>query len=67
MHEIQKRKHAYWDTAFPGLTNLVLIKVVPERIDVINSKRGRGWQPGNLACAGRRVHDDSHGYKRTLK
>ena len=36
--EIQKRKRAYWDQAFPGLKNLTLIKVVPERIDVLNYK-----------------------------
>ncbi len=41
MAEIQKRKRAYWDQAFdPGLKNLVLIKVVPERIDVLNYKAG---------------------------
>jgi general stress protein 26 len=38
--EIQKRKRAYWDQAFPGLKNLVLVKVVPERIDVLNYKAG---------------------------
>ncbi len=40
MKEIQKRKRAYWDQAFqPGLKNLVLIKVVPERLDVLNYKQ----------------------------
>ncbi len=39
--EIQKRKRAYWEQAFePGLKNLVLIKVVPERIEVLNYKAG---------------------------
>jgi general stress protein 26 len=38
--EIQKRKRAYWDTSFPGLKNLVLIKVVPEKLDVLNYKAG---------------------------
>src|SRR5512137_2235594 len=38
MQEILKRKRAYWDQAFPGLKNLVLIKVVPERLDVLNYK-----------------------------
>ncbi len=38
--EILKRKRAYWDEAFPGLQNLVLIKVVPERLDVLNYKAG---------------------------
>jgi general stress protein 26 len=45
MQEIQKRKRAYWDSAFPGLKNLVLVKVVPERIDVINYKRGANADP----------------------
>jgi general stress protein 26 len=40
MQEILKRKRAYWDQAFPGLRNLVLIKVVPERLDVLNYKAG---------------------------
>jgi len=38
--EILKRKRAYWDQAFPGLENLVLVKVVPERLDVLNYKAG---------------------------
>ncbi len=38
--EILKRKRAYWDQAFPGLENLVLIKVVPERLDVLNYAKG---------------------------
>jgi general stress protein 26 len=40
MPEILKRKRAYWDQAFPGLKNLTLIKVVPERLEVINYKAG---------------------------
>jgi len=41
MNEIRKRKRAYWDQAFaPGLKNLVLIKIVPERLDVLNYKQG---------------------------
>jgi general stress protein 26 len=40
MNEIKKRKRAYWDTAFPGLKNLVLIKVVPEKLDILYYKRG---------------------------
>jgi general stress protein 26 len=40
MQEILKRKRAYWDQAFPGLRNLVLVKVVPERLDVLNYKAG---------------------------
>lgn len=34
--EILKRKRAYWDTSFPRLKNLVLVKVVPEKLDVLN-------------------------------
>ena len=45
MQEILKRKRAYWDQAFPGLKNLVLIKVVPERLDVLNYKAGTQADP----------------------
>lgn len=45
MQEILKRKRAYWDQAFPGLKNLVLIKVVPERLDVLNYKAGLPADP----------------------
>jgi hypothetical protein len=53
MQEILKRKRAYWDQAFPGLKNLVLIKVVPERIDVLNYKAGtkpnpETWRPPSI-------------------
>ncbi len=40
MKEILKRKRDYWDTAFPGLKDLVLIKVIPEKMDVLNYKQG---------------------------
>jgi general stress protein 26 len=40
MTEILKRKRAYWDQAFPGLKDLVLIKIVPEQLDVLNYKQG---------------------------
>ncbi len=40
MREILKRKRDYWDQAFPGLKNLVLIKVIPEQLDVLNYKQG---------------------------
>jgi general stress protein 26 len=43
--EIRKRKRAYWDQAFPELKNLVLIRVVPERIDVLNYKAGANGSP----------------------
>jgi general stress protein 26 len=45
MQEILRRKRAYWDTAFPGLKNLTLIKVIPERIDVVNYKQGLAGDP----------------------
>ncbi len=45
MKEVLKRKRAYWDQAFPGLKNIVLIKVIPERIDVINYKHGMTGDP----------------------
>lgn len=45
MNEILQRKRAYWDTAFPGLKNLVLIKVVPEQLDVLNYKQGAVADP----------------------
>ena len=45
MGEILKRKRAYWDQAFPGLKNLVLIKVVPERVEVLNYKAGTQVNP----------------------
>jgi general stress protein 26 len=34
------RKRDYWTQAFPDWKYLVLIKVVPERIEVVNYKRG---------------------------
>lgn len=46
--EIQKRKRAYWDQAFPGLKNLTLIKVVPERLEVVNYKAGLHNDPATF-------------------
>ncbi|HEX7573904.1 MAG TPA: pyridoxamine 5'-phosphate oxidase family protein [Bacteroidota bacterium] len=40
MNERLKRKRSYWDQAFPDWKYLVLIKVVPERLEVLNYKRG---------------------------
>jgi general stress protein 26 len=51
MKEVLARKRAYWDSAFPGLKNIVLIKVVPERIDVINYKQGVTGDPTNWRTA----------------
>ncbi len=45
MQEVLKRKRAYWDQAFPGLKNIILIKVIPERIDVVNYKQGLTGDP----------------------
>ena len=39
MAEKMKRKRDYWDQAFPDFKYLILIKVVPEEMDVINYKR----------------------------
>jgi hypothetical protein len=46
--EIQKRKRAYWDQAFPGLKNLTLIKVIPERLEVVNYKAGLHNDPATF-------------------
>jgi general stress protein 26 len=43
--EMIRRKRAYWDTAFPGFKNLVLVKVVPEHLDVLNYSRGAQGDP----------------------
>jgi general stress protein 26 len=45
MAEVLKRKRAYWDQAFPGLKDIVLIKVIPERIDVVNYSKGMSNDP----------------------
>jgi len=39
MAEKLKRKRDYWDQSFPDWKYLVLIKVIPERLEVINYKR----------------------------
>jgi len=48
--EIRRRHRAYWDQAFPGGRNLVLIQVVPERLEIISYKHGlngdsAAWAP----------------------
>jgi general stress protein 26 len=40
MQEKLNRKREYWTQAFPDWKYLLLIKIVPERIEVINYKRG---------------------------
>lgn len=39
MAEKLKRKRDYWDQSFPDWKYLVLIKVIPERLEVINYKK----------------------------
>lgn len=58
MQEVLRRKRAYWDQAFPGLKNIVLIKVLPERIDVVNYKQGLTgdpvtWRAPSIAVPGK--------------
>jgi general stress protein 26 len=38
MAEKMKRKRDYWEQAFPDFKYLILIKVVPERLEVVNYK-----------------------------
>jgi general stress protein 26 len=45
MAEKLKRKRAYWDQAFPDWKYLVLIKVIPERLEVLNYARGGANDP----------------------
>jgi general stress protein 26 len=40
MNEKLKRKREYWNKAFPDWKYLILIQVIPERLEVINYKRG---------------------------
>ncbi len=40
MNEKLKRKRDYWKQSFPDWNYLILIKVVPEKMDVLNYKRG---------------------------
>jgi general stress protein 26 len=40
MNEKLKRKRDYWAQAFPDWKYLIPIKVVPEKVEVINYKRG---------------------------
>ncbi len=43
--EIRRRHRAYWDQSFPGGKNLVLIQVVPERLEIISYKHGLNGDP----------------------
>ncbi len=40
MNEKLSRRRAYWDQAFPDWKYLLLIKVIPEKLDVVNYRRG---------------------------
>lgn len=40
MSEKLKRKRDYWDQSFPDWKYLILIKVVPEKLEVLNYERG---------------------------
>ncbi len=39
-NEKLKRKRDYWDQAFPDWQYLMLIKVIPQRLEVLNYQRG---------------------------
>jgi general stress protein 26 len=41
MDEKLKHKRDYWDEAFPDWKYLVLIKVIPEKVEVLNYKRNQ--------------------------
>ena len=43
--EIQKRKREYWKQAFPDWKYLVLIKIIPVRMEVLNYKWGKYNDP----------------------
>ena len=40
LQEKLKRKRAYWSEAFPDWNYLLLVKIVPEKIEVINYRCG---------------------------
>ena len=43
--EMVKRKRGYWDSVFPEFKNLILIKVIPEHLEVLNYSRGVNGDP----------------------
>ena len=43
--EMIKRKRAYWDSVFPEFKNLILLKVIPEHLEVLNYSRGVNGDP----------------------
>jgi general stress protein 26 len=53
MQEKLRHKREYWTQAFPDWKYLVLIKVVPEKLEVINYRRGyvndsQSWKPPTI-------------------
>ena len=53
MQEKLKRKRDYWTQSFPDWKYLMLIKIVPEKIEVINYKHGfvgesQTWKVPNI-------------------
>jgi general stress protein 26 len=40
MSEKLKRKRDYWEQAFPDWKYLILIKIIPEKLEVLNYERG---------------------------
>lgn len=48
MEEKHKRKRNYWSQAFPDWKYLMLIKVIPERIEVIDYKFGMVNDPATF-------------------
>jgi len=43
--EMIKRKRGYWDSVFPEFKNLILIKVIPEHLEVLNYSRSVNGDP----------------------
>jgi general stress protein 26 len=55
MEEKMKRKRDYWPQAFPDWKYLVLIKVIPEKLEVIDYKHQLvnapdSWDPPSVEC-----------------
>jgi general stress protein 26 len=53
MEEKLKRKRDYWSQAFPDWKYLILIKVIPEKLEIINYKHGMlndpiTWSPPSI-------------------
>ena len=53
MEEKFKRKRDYWSQAFPDWKYLILVKVIPEKLEIINYKHGMlndpiTWSPPSI-------------------